>query len=195
MSIRKSLLLLLACAPFVVIGLLLSHVSSIPVRILPYSHGDPVYSNRAYANTLQVDDLKGAQIVPIDRHLKKDIAIDATNAFIVYRLITPDNDNEVFDGWEELDVAIKVIGGSCTMRSIVTKGLPKGRHYLPPGGPIAASPILLRSDGVISARLVEPLIDRKMLRWRKRQIAFLLLAISIYEYVLLRLYRKRRTPS
>ena len=112
--------------------------------ITRYSAGTSVFQDREYFDTIGDERLEGLYLVQIPRHYKENIIVEAHQPLTIYRFISDDNDNSVFDSWIPSDIPIKVRGFTTTHTRVVTKDFPAGKITLPPGGPIASSPILIK---------------------------------------------------
>lgn len=108
-----------------------------------YTAMTPVFSDRQYFDTVGDGRLEGLFLVQIPRHYSDDIPIEAHRPVTIYRLISEDNDNTVFDDWTPTDIPLNVRGHTTTHTRVVKKDFPAGTITLDPGGPIASSPILI----------------------------------------------------
>ena len=111
-----------------------------------YKKKTPFFSDRGYFDTIGDPRLGGLFVIQIPRHFSSDIVIRADAPLIIYRLITKSNDNTVFESWEKTDIPVSVTGVSCTHDSVVVKKFDAGMITLKSGGPVAASPILIKTD-------------------------------------------------
>lgn len=124
-----------------------------PLPIADYAAKKPLYSDRDYANTLATPLPAGTKVVPIARHREQPIWLTASGPVTIFRMIGDDkeNDNSVFADHQELDAKVSVVGQSCTLTRLIKLDLPAGEHCLPPGGPVAAAPLLFAGDAEVTA--------------------------------------------
>lgn len=108
-----------------------------------YTAMTPVFSDRQYFDSVGDGRLEGLFLLQIPRHYSEDIPIRANSPLIVYRFISEDNDNAIFDNWTPTDIPINVRGNTTTHTRVVKKEFPAGTFTLKPGGPIASSPVLI----------------------------------------------------
>ncbi len=118
------------------------------VIITKYKAGVPLYSDRNYVDYLGDARLDGLILVQISRHRTEDIHLKSEHPVQVFRLLTRKNDNKMFSSWDPVPIKVKVLGYSCALTWVVSKSFPKGLISLKAGGPRAASPILLKLQGV-----------------------------------------------
>jgi len=114
------------------------------VYLSPYTSGTPLFSDRAYNDTIGERGLDSTYVLQIPRHLKTPIEIEVHRPVIIYRLLTEKNDNSVFAEWELTDMKVMVEGRSCTYNTVVSKYFESGKLRLLSGGPTAASPIIIK---------------------------------------------------
>ena len=113
------------------------------LSVMKYSHGYPLYSDRAYIDTVGPQELDGLTLIQIKRHFKSKVRIETKKSMTVYRLITATMESRLFDGYGETDIKVNVKGHGCTHYNVVKRSFPPGIIDLYPGGPNAASPILV----------------------------------------------------
>lgn len=151
-GLRKPIILIVTF--FVGFGIpwcLLSPHFSEPIEVVDYQKDAPLYADRDYANSAETPVLEDAKVVLIERHRSDPIWIETDSDITVFRMLTPVNDNTDFLSHDEVDADIHVKGLSCTMEKLVKLELEAGTHTLPPGGPVAASPLLIVSDAEFEA--------------------------------------------
>jgi hypothetical protein len=172
---------------------------ALPVE--PYADGEtPVYLDRPYLNAAPAPALAGQRIVRLPRHLRFEVELELPAPARVMRLLSEENDNAPFAGWEPLDARIRVDGRSCVLTRAVAKRLAAGVHRLPPGGPVAAAPLLVAGEGEIRARTTSAWnkltpgagpLDFAMRN--KRKLGLLVLAYAGWCWGLWRLRRRARS--
>ena len=124
---------------------------ALPVE--PYADGvTPVYLDRPYVNATPDPALAGLRIVRLPRHLRFEVELELAAPGRALRLLGDENDAAPFAGWERVDARVHVEGRSCVLTRAVAKPLAPGVHRLPPGGPVAAEPLLVAAEGEIRAR-------------------------------------------
>jgi hypothetical protein len=123
---------------------------ALPVE--PYEDGvTPVYLDRPYVNAAPDPGLAGQRIVRLPRHLRFDVELELSEPAQVVRLLSDEHDAAPYAGWEPLDARIRVEGRSCVLTRAVAQHLAAGIHRLPPGGPVAAAPLLVAGEGEVRA--------------------------------------------
>ncbi len=149
--LRDLLGLVLVPAALLAALLLPDHARELPVEDYE-DGGTPLYLDRAYVNRQPSAALDGLRVVRIPRHLRFDVVLEIDAPARVVRLLTEKNDNAVFSGWDPLpELALRVEGHSCVFTRAVDRQLAAGTHRLAPGGPVAASPILVAGDAKVRA--------------------------------------------
>lgn len=111
--------------------------------ITRYTAGTPVFVDRGYYDLVGDQRLEGLFLLQIPRHYSQDIVIKADSSLTIYRLISDDNINTPFESWKPTDIRINVRGFTTTHTRVVKKDFDPGMITLSPGGPVAASPILI----------------------------------------------------
>lgn len=127
--------------------------------ITRYSAGTSVFQDREYFDTIGDERLEGLYLVQIPRHYSDNIIIEAHTPVTIYRFISDDNVNTDFDSWTPSDIPIKVRGFTTTHTRVVTKDFPAGKITLPPGGPVASSPILIKVHNYTAPPLEFEVLD------------------------------------
>jgi len=110
-----------------------------------YDVGVPLFSDRIYHDTIGNIAFDDTHVLQIPRHSTLPIRIELTSSVEIYRFITESNDNSIFEDWDVTGIKIGVYGHSCSHTKVVSKEFDKGTLILYPGGPIASSPILIKS--------------------------------------------------
>ena len=149
-----SALLGFVLAPLALAAGFLSLDLPLALPVEPYADGTtPVYLDRPYVNEEPARALAGLRIVRVPRHLYFPLELELAAPARVLRLLSDENDNTPFGGWEPVaGLRVNVPGRSCVLTHAVAKELPAGRHALLPGGPVAAAPLLVASAGAVHAR-------------------------------------------
>jgi hypothetical protein len=119
-----------------------------------YTAGTSVFLDRLYFDTVGDERLDGLFLVQIPRHHADDIVIKADSRLTVYRFISDDNVNTEFESWTPTDIPINVQGYSTRHTRVVKKDFAAGVITLSPGGPVAASPILIEAHEYTAPALV-----------------------------------------
>jgi hypothetical protein len=124
------------------------------LSVAPYEDGvTPLYIDRPYRNLASNAALAGLRVVRVPRHLRFDVELELGAPARVIRLLASDDDDAALAGWQRADeLRVNVPGRSCTLTRAVARELAAGSHRLPPGGPAAAAPLLIASEGEVTAR-------------------------------------------
>jgi hypothetical protein len=139
-------------APLTLVLGLLSLDFSRRLPVEPYQDGvTAVYLDRPYRNETPDPGFAGLRIVRLPRHLRFDVALELSEPARVLRLLSDEHDNAPFADWEPVPALVRVPGRSCVLTRAVAKELLPGLHPLPPGGPVAAAPLLVASAGEVAA--------------------------------------------
>jgi hypothetical protein len=93
-------------------------------------------------------------LVQFPRHHKDKIILKSKVPLTVYRMISSNNDNLDFKGYEKTGIKVKVIGGSTKHTQVVKKTFNAGIVSLSPGRSVSTSPILISIGGWPSLELV-----------------------------------------
>ena len=116
------------------------------ILISRYTAGSPLWIDRTYFDQIGDTRLEGLFLILTKRHRQKVIMINAINPLTIYRLVSDSNNNDIFDGYEETDIKVLVVGGSVHTK-VIKKQFQKGMISLTPGGPTSSSPILILVEG------------------------------------------------
>ena len=140
--------------PVVLAGAAISLDFPMTLPVAPYEDGvTRVYLDRPYRNEASNPALTGQRVVRLPRHLRYDVELELSAPATVTRLLSDENDNSAFAAWERAGaLRVAVTGRSCVLTRAVVRGFEPGTARLAPGGPLAAAPILVASDGEIVAR-------------------------------------------
>lgn len=124
-----------------------SYEENVPLSTRPvitkYAPQVPVFLDKLYFDSVGDKRLDGLFLVQIPRHYSENIEINARTPVTIYRFISDDNVNTQFDSWASSDIPIHVQGKTTKHTRVVKKNFPAGTITLPPGGPVASSPILI----------------------------------------------------
>ena len=186
--------------PAVLVGAAVSIDLPMELPVAPYQDGvTALYLDRPYANSVSNPALAGQRVVRVPRHLGFDIELELSGQAKVIRLLSDENDNSAFAAWERTDaLQIAVPGRSCTLTRAVVRSFGPGTTRLAAGGPIAAAPILVESEGEVRARTTHswnkltPAPDGNPVEFvmrNKRKLSGLALAYGAYAFLL----RRRRS--
>jgi hypothetical protein len=119
--------------------------------MIDYAPGVALYRDRDYATSTESPLLRGAKVILIRRHRHEPIRLVTESPMVVYRMLSRANDNSVFADHRDMAVPVRVEGLSCRMDRLVSRSYPAGAHDLESGGPVAASPLLVRTAGPLRA--------------------------------------------
>lgn len=123
-----------------------------PLEVVDYSNGENLYSDREYKSLIESKELNGLKLVLIPRHLHYDIYIESNeDSVTVYRIVADKNDNQIFRWWQGTSIKVFSPGLTVNLIGVVKKMYHEKVIKLPPGGPIASSPLLIETNGNIEA--------------------------------------------
>jgi hypothetical protein len=123
------------------------HINKLVAR---YSAGLPVFSDRDYYDKIGDPRLDSSFVLQIPRHLDFPIQIKVNHPVKIYRLLSGSKSTIDLSGWDTTDIKVDVEGHTCTHTSVVSKIFNPGIITLEPGGPVAASPIIIKDLTEIS---------------------------------------------
>jgi hypothetical protein len=113
--------------------------------ISQYSKGVPLFSDRNYVDLKGCTDLENTFVIQIPRHFNKTIKIKINSRIKMYRILTDANDNKTFDNWTKTGINLSITGQSCIHKIVVSKVFNPGIIQIESGGPISATPILIKN--------------------------------------------------
>jgi len=119
------------------------------IRILPYAKGVPLFSDRNYEDEIGSITLEPGYVVQLPRHFDGNITLMAREQIIIYRLISDENDNQIFSDWNLTEIPVLVNGSSSKHTKVVSKAYKAGEIELSSGGPVCSSPVLVKQVKVI----------------------------------------------
>ena len=114
------------------------------IRILPYAKGTPLFSDRNYEDEIGSTTLEPGYVVQLPRHFDGNITLMASEKIIIYRLISDDNDNQIFSDWNLTEIPVLVNGSSSKHTKVLSKTFNAGEIQLSSGGPLCSSPVLVK---------------------------------------------------
>lgn len=114
------------------------------IRILPYAKGTPLFSDRNYEDEIGSKTLDSSYVVQLPRHFDGNITLMTSEQIIVYRLISDDNDNQIFSDWNVTEIPVLVNGVSSKHSKVLSKAFNAGEIELSSGGPVCSSPVLVK---------------------------------------------------
>ena len=117
------------------------------ILISRYTRGSPLWIDRSYFDQIGDKRLEGLFLILTKRHRQDLVMINGINPLTVYRLVSESNNNNIFEGYEETDIRVLVVGASSVHTKVIKKTFPKGIISLAPGGPTSSSPILILVEG------------------------------------------------
>jgi len=118
------------------------------IRVLPYAQGTPLFSDRNYEDTVGSKSFNSSYVIQIPRHFDGNITLLANERIIIYRLVSSENNNQVFSDWNQTETPVLVDGTSAKHSSVISKTFEPGDIILYSGGPICSSPILVKRTEV-----------------------------------------------
>lgn len=111
---------------------------------IPYSKGTPLFSDRIYNDSIGNKELENVYVIQLPRHYDRSIQLQVDKPVVIYRILSKDNDNSIFDDWDLLQSKVFVKGASINHELVVKKSFDAGLIILPSGGFYTSCPILLK---------------------------------------------------
>jgi len=124
-----------------------THINKLVAR---YTAGLPVFSDRDYYDRIGDSRLDSSFVLQIPRHLDFPIQIKVNHPVKIYRFLSGSKSTIDLSGWDKTDIKVDIEGHTCTHNSVVSKIFNPGIITLEPGGPVAASPIIIKDLTEIS---------------------------------------------
>ena len=113
------------------------------LRIIKYSEGLNIFSDRNYFNHKNDNFLRGKFLIQIPRHYKKKIEIFFKNETKVYKVLCKTNNNSLASNWVKENSSVLIVSSSCVHELVYSKLIKKGKYEFYSGGPVSADPIFL----------------------------------------------------
>ena len=114
------------------------------IRVLPYARGTPLFSDRNYEDSVGSDILNSSYVIQIPRHFDGNLTIKANKHIVIYRILSTQNNNQIFSDWNQTEIPVLVDGSSVKHSSVISKNFQPGDITLYSGGPVCSSPILVK---------------------------------------------------
>ena len=114
------------------------------IRVLPYAKGTPLFSDRNYEDSVGSDILNSSYVIQIPRHFDGNLTIKANKHIVIYRILSTQNNNQIFSDWNQTEIPVLVDGSSVKHSSVISKNFKPGDITLYSGGPVCSSPILVK---------------------------------------------------
>lgn len=114
------------------------------IRILPYAKGTPLFSDRNYEDEIGSTPLESSYVVQLPRHFDGNITLISNESLIIYRLVSFENDNQIFSDWIQTEIPVLVNGATSKHTKVVSKAFNAGEIELSSGGPVCSSPVLVK---------------------------------------------------
>lgn len=89
-------------------------------------------------------ELENVYVIQLPRHYDRSIQLQVDKPVVIYRILSKDNDNSIFDDWDLLQSKVFVKGASINHELVVKKSFDAGLIILPSGGFYTSCPILLK---------------------------------------------------
>jgi hypothetical protein len=115
--------------------------------IVIYKKNVPLFIDRHYCDSSETEIFDGSYLIQVQRHRTSDLNLLVQKELIAYRILSEANDNTPFADWNRSNLRAKVEGAGCTHEIIIQKRLAPGEYFLPAGGPMASSPLLVKIIG------------------------------------------------
>jgi hypothetical protein len=117
-------------------------------RILPYAQGTPLFIDRNYEDSIGSESLNSTYVIQLPRHFSGCLPLHVFKRILVYRILSTQNDNQVFFDWNKTEIQVCVEGASAKHSLVVSKTFEPGVIDLYSGGPICSSPILIKQPDI-----------------------------------------------
>ena len=113
------------------------------IVVYNYQPGYYIFTDKWYVNNLNDEKIIGKTLIQISRHRKENIEFFLNKNTFVYRVISDENDNSMYDDWTKTNFNLEINGLSSTHKEVIKKYFLKGAVKLNSGGPTSADPIFL----------------------------------------------------
>lgn len=123
------------------------------IRLIKYSPGLNIFSDRNYYNHLNDSFLEKKYLLQIPRHYNRKIKILFLKNAVVFRIICNSNKNNL-DGWKKSRENIMIISSTCVHKEIYKRKFIKGKYVFEHGGPISADPIFLEISNPSDIKII-----------------------------------------
>ena len=145
----------------------------IPLSVIPLDNSTELYSDRPYRIQGEHRLIGKAMVVPIERHHRTRIYLTASSPVTIYRLLSEVNPNLEFSGWRNGSEPVYApgsdyVGNKNHLTRMVAHEFEAGTSMLLPGGPRFSAPIVVETDGDVSAytlrffnKIIPPLRQNK----------------------------------
>ncbi len=193
---RYIIILLISAIAFVLVGLFWQKPVYLPMK--DYSANVPAFSDRCYVNEIPARELNHLKIVSLPRHFSKNIHIQSATPFTAFRFLSDVNDNSPFSSWHKSDsIPILIRGRSADFQTLASKFFPAGTYVLPPGGPVAASPLLFHipAGHTIKTRYYKNVLFPGGIRYNHTRMALYLLLFINYAQLLYKFLIRRNSSE
>ena len=119
---------------------------SVKFEVVNYKHGDSIFFDRNYSESLHPKELENTFLIKTNRHAYGNLYLKIRNEVTLYRLISPKNNNQAYFDWLINDSKILVDGVGVDHEILISKVFKKGSHKLNIGGPFCADPIFISAN-------------------------------------------------
>ena len=119
--------------------------NSIQFEVVSYKHGDFIFLDRNYSESLEPKELKNTFLVRTNRHASGNLHLKVTNEVTLHRLISPKNNNQGYFDWLISDSKTRVEGVGINHEILISKVFKRGSYNLSIGGPFTTDPIFISS--------------------------------------------------
>jgi len=111
--------------------------------VFDYAPGYYIFTDKLYTNSLNDEKIIGKTLIQISRHRKEKIEFFLNKNTFIYRVISDENDNSIYNDWVKTNFNLEINGLSSVHKQVVKKYFLKGTVKLNSGGPTSADPIFL----------------------------------------------------
>ena len=116
---------------------------SIKFEVVSYKHGDFIFFDRNYTESLHPKELENTFLVKTNRHAGGILHLTVKNEVTLHRLISPKNNNQGYFDWLISDCKTRVDGTGIDHEILISKVFKTGSYRLSMGGPFSADPIFI----------------------------------------------------
>ena len=132
----------------------------VPLTVKPLTPNRALYSDRPYQIQGDHHLIDHAFVIVIPRHVRTPIFVSTNEESTLFRLLSDVNANDEFADWHDDPHSIYAPGSDYEgnenhLTRAVFRACPAGSYKLPPGGPRFAAPVLIKTDGDVTAHTVQ----------------------------------------
>lgn len=118
----------------------------IKFEVVTYNHGDYIFLDRNYSESLHPKELENTFLVKTNRHANGTLFLKVKNEVILHRIISAKNNNQGYFDWVIKSSKARVSSLGDNLNILITKKFNKGFYRLKLGGPFSADPIFISTE-------------------------------------------------